>query len=312
MSFLFSMRQARVAAVLLMLLVVVTGPSLFAQEPSSPADSQAEAALTSEPDVPETDNPEAATASLSPITLLVKGGWMMVPIALVSVIVIAIGIERTLALRSSRLMPEPLVAELGRLAESSVFDPRQAYQQCQRYPSPAGRVIQALLTKVGRPHSEVEKAVGDSCQRETDNLYWNVRTLHLASSVTPLLGLLGTVWGIIQAFFVTANLPDASNKAEALAQGIYIALVTTFAGLMVAIPAAVLAHIFEGKILRSMRDIEGLAGALLPQVERYEGKLRLDKTTLESTDGRANEAATRAAQASRAQPPKPHVSAPTQ
>src|SRR5690606_8664837 len=116
----------------------------------------------------------------------------------------------------------------------------QAYQLCQRYPSAAGRVVQAMLLKVGRPHSEVEKSVSDAAQREADSLYWNVRTLHLASSVSPLLGLLGTVWGIIQAFFVTANLPYASNKAEALAQGIYIALITTFAGLMVAIPAAVL------------------------------------------------------------------------
>ncbi len=139
-----------------------------------------------------------------------------------------------------------------------------------------------MLLKVGRPHAEVETTVTNACQAESDTLYANVRTLNLAATVTPLLGLLGTVWGMIQAFFVTANLPDASNKGEALAQGIYVALVTTFAGLAVAIPAAVLAHYFEGRILRLLRQVENLAASLLPQVERYEGKLRLDKQRLES------------------------------
>ena len=87
---------------------------------------------------------------------------------------------------------------------------------------------------------------------------------------------------MIQAFYVTANLPDSANKGEALAQGIYVALVTTFAGLAIAIPAAVMAHYFEGRILRLLRHVESLAASLLPQVERYEGKLRLDKQRLES------------------------------
>src|SRR5690606_82139 len=122
-----------------------------------------------------------------------------------------------------------------------------------------------------------ERAVADASQREADSMYWHIRTLNLAANVSPLLGLLGTVWGIIQSFFVTSQMPDASNKAEALAEGIYIALITTFAGLMVAIPAAVLAHHFEGRIMRILRDIDALAMSLLPQVERYEGKLRLDR-----------------------------------
>lgn len=286
-------------------LLVATGESALAQ--TSAADLDAEAALASPPDPEPLPVGEGVDAqSVSPFSLLSKGGWLMIPILLVSIVVVAIGVERAFGLRRSRLLPEPLVRELGRLAESSVFDPHQAYQLCQRYPSAAARVVQALLLKVGRPHSEVEKSVSDAAQREADSLYWNVRTLHLASSVSPLLGLLGTVWGIIQAFFVTANLPDASNKAEALAQGIYIALITTFAGLMVAIPAAVLAHVFEGKILTLMREVEMLASSLLPQVERYEGKLRLDRTRLEGADATAADVAARAAQSIRPTVTGPH------
>lgn len=288
-------------------LVFVVGNVATAQSVPSPADVAAEEALSSPPDAPPAEAPAEVT-SVSPFSLLVKGGWMMIPILLVSIVVVAIGIERSFALRQSRMLPEPLVNQLGQLAESSVFDPRQAYKLCQEYMSPAGRVIQSMLLKVGRPHAEVERAVTDASQREADALYWPVRTLNLSANVSPLLGLLGTVWGIIQSFFVTANMPDASNKAEALAQGIYIALVTTFAGLMVAIPAAVLAHHFEGRILRVMRDIESLAASLLPQVERYEGKLRLDRQRLEGTDTSAADVATRAAQAAR--PQAPHSGAP--
>ncbi len=274
--------HAQLTAIALVVALLVAWPPTNAQD--SPADQRASEVLAGPVDVPATEAvaPRNALPAVRLFDLLTKGGWLMAPILLMSIVVVAIGIERILGLRESRVLPSRLVLELGRLADSSVFDPRKAYQLCQEYPSSASRVVRAMLLKVGRPHAEVETTVANACQAESDALYANVRTLNLAASVTPLLGLLGTVWGMIQAFFVTANLPDGSNKGEALAQGIYVALVTTFAGLAVAIPAAVLAHYFEGRILRSLRQVENLAASLLPQVERYEGKLRLDKQRLES------------------------------
>ena len=251
---------------------------------SSPADRRANAALQSEPDTPADALLPTEMPSISFFELLTRGGWLMLPIALMSLLVVAVAVERAIGLQASRVLPEELVQQLGRLAESNVFDPRQAYQFCTQQSSSASRVIQSMPLKVGRPHAEVEKTVADACQRESDLLYSHVRTLNLAATVTPLLGLLGTVWGMIQAFFVTANLPDAANKGEALAQGIYVALVTTFAGLAVAIPAAMLSHYFEGRILKLLRQIEDLSASLLPQVERYEGKLRLDRQRLEAVE----------------------------
>ncbi len=208
--------------------------------------------------------------------LLVRGGYLMIPIGFMSILVVACALERALGLRRSKVLPALLLQQLGALgARPEGFDPRLAYRLCQLYPSAASNVIRSVLLKVGRPQTEVEQALRDAEEREASRLYSNVRWLSLAAGVTPLLGLLGTVWGMIQAFFVTANLPLGVNRAEVLADGIYVALVTTFAGLSVAIPAAVMAHLFEGRIQKLFRELDEVMLGILPQLERFEGRLRL-------------------------------------
>ncbi len=220
-------------------------------------------------------------ASLNPLQLLLDGGLLMVPIALMSLVVVLFGVERALGLRRSKVIPGELVDAFGQLAGSQAgFDPRRAYRLCQQHPCAAANVIRAMLLKIGRPHAEVEHTVSEANEREAAKLYSNVRPLNLAAAVTPLIGLLGTVSGMIQAFFATANLEVGQNKGDALAEGIYVALVTTFAGLAVAIPAAVLAHFFEGRIQSLFREVDDLMFNLLPQVERYEGKLRVSRAHL--------------------------------
>ncbi len=269
-----------------LLLVGTSRPIYGQQEQPSPGDAQAEESLneqTSAERLSETasqSSDDGSSSSIPFLGLIVKGGWLMLPIGVMSVIVVMIGIERMLGLRTTRVLPQALVDGLGEMANRDTFDPRLAYRLCQKYPSAAATVIRAMLLKVGRPLSEVEHSVAEASQVEADRLYTKVRTLNLAAAISPLLGLLGTVWGMIQSFFVTANLPLGSNKGQALAEGIYVALVTTFAGLAVAIPAAVLAHLFEGRILYLIREIEQLLGSLLPQIEKYEGKLRVDQQSL--------------------------------
>ena len=238
----------------------------------------AEAALALEEPEPVAAAPAgpADFGQINLLDLLVKGGYLMIPIGVMSLIVVTFGLERWLGLRRRRVLPPRLMRGIGRLAvDPDGFDPRRAYDLCQVHPSAAGRVIKAMLLKVGRPHAEVELAVRYASQREADRLYTNVRWLSLAAGVAPLLGLLGTVWGMIQAFFATANLPTGANKAEYLAQGIYVALITTFAGLAVAIPAAVLAHLFEGRVQKLFRRLDETLTALLSQMERFEGKLKV-------------------------------------
>lgn len=225
-----------------------------------------------------TRRPRPEIESINILDLLVQGGFFMIPILLMSLLVVTFTIERMLGLRRSRVLPDELVAGLGQLGgPQGGFDPRKAYKLCQHYPSAAATVVRAMLLKIGRPHSEVEHAVSEASEREANRLYSNVRWLMLAAAVAPLLGLLGTVWGILRAFHDTTQLTPDVNKADYLAEGIYVALVTTLGGLCVAIPAAIFAHYFEGRIQTLFHQIDEMLFNLMPQVERFEGRVRFGR-----------------------------------
>lgn len=211
--------------------------------------------------------------------LFLSGGLLMWPIVAMSLVVVTFGIERLIALRRRRIVPPELVSELSTLEEGR-FDPRAAYRLCQKHPSVAGRVVQALLEKIGRALPEMERAVEVAKEREASRLYANVRPISLAVSVTPLLGLLGTVQGMIMAFMKTASPEAGANRATELAGGIYVALITTFAGLCVAIPAAMIAHYLEGRILKGFREVDDVVDGVLPQLEKFEGKGRVTPAQL--------------------------------
>jgi len=306
MSYLFHIAGGRrmvgpLACCLAILLATVVAPgsgsAARAQEPA-PAegatevdaktlDAEAEARMKALglDNMPAKDNKaakkaEVVDASKNPKSVLDyywAGGPLMHPLLLMSVVVVAFAIERFMGLMRSKVLPEELVLGLGQLANrKGGLDPRLAYRLCQKHRSTAANVIRAALLKVGRPHAEVEAAVQQAAEREAELLYKNVRPITLAVSVAPLLGLLGTVLGMIKAFAVTSE-STTGAKATELALGIYEALITTVAGLVVAIPAAMLAHYFEGRIQAIIRDVESLIETLLPQLERYEGKLRITR-----------------------------------
>ncbi len=211
--------------------------------------------------------------------LFLQGGILMWPIVAMSLVVLTFGIERFVALRRGRFVPAELRDGIAKLVAGG-FDPRKAYRLCREFPSAAADVLEAMLEKVGRPVPEIERAAELAKDREASRLYANIRPISLAVTVTPLLGLLGTVQGMIIAFYTTANLEAGANRAAELASGIYVALITTFAGLCVAIPAAMLAHWLEGRILRGFRGVDDLVGEVLPQLERYENKGRLTAAQL--------------------------------
>lgn len=245
------------------------------------AERLAEEALNAPTDQEEEAPPPVPAAKMPTINWLnmaLAGGPLMAPIFLMSIVMVLFTFERAIGLRRRKIIPPALVEALGQLSSrQGGLDPRQAYRVCQQYPSTAATVFRSVLLKVGRPHSEVEHTVSDASNREAARLYKNVRPIELSITVTPLLGLLGTVQGMILAFYKTAHLGPAMNRAEQLADGIYIALVTTFAGLVVAIPATMIAHYFEGRIQALFRDIDELLLGLLPQLERFEGKLRVHR-----------------------------------
>jgi biopolymer transport protein ExbB len=256
--------------------------------------------------VPEGEELDAALTAdgksdLNLFSLLLSGGIFMIPIGFLSVLVATFSVERAISLRRGRILPKGLVDGLSNLGSRGGFDPRQAYQLCKDYPSASANVIRAMLLKIGRPHSEVEQAVRESSNREANRLYANVRWLTFSAAVAPLLGLLGTVWGMILAFHDTTQLPVGVDKGTYLAEGIYIALVTTLAGLVVAIVGASAAHLFEARIQTLFLEVEELLFHLLPQVERYEGRVRFTKSDEPSEPERTEYAAS---------PPAPPVGSP--
>jgi biopolymer transport protein ExbB len=280
--------------------MVCAGTIALAQSPEEPAGPSAEPAPTAAASTP---TPAAEKANNrkpmdSFFVLLVKGGIFMIPILGMSILAVAMAIERAIHLRRDKIAPPELVTALGELGTSpGGFDPRKAYRICQQFPSTAATVIRAMLLKVGRPHSEVEHAVSETCQREAERLYTNVRWINLTVSVTPLIGLLGTVWGMIECFHTSSQLESGANRAQELSGGIYVALVTTLGGLMVAIPAAVVSHYFEGAIQSLMFQVEELVFNILPQVERFEGRVRFtrhqdDAEALKNGDGLPSETRT--------------------
>ena len=236
------------------------------------------------------DNPSDVTKSSEPrdtvvvhekglnlLALLWRGGWFMIPLAIMSIAVVTLAIERFFALREEKILPRAFVRELGGLSRSEQgFDPRIAFRACQIFPSAASRVLRVMLLKAGRPQSEIENAVAEASEREATRLQTTVSWLTLAAAVAPLIGLLGTVWGMIQAFYDTTQLIPGQNKAEVLAQGIYLALVTTLSGLIIAIPSAVLAHYFDNRIVGWFHKIEELAASLIPMLEPFEGQVRTE------------------------------------
>jgi biopolymer transport protein ExbB len=269
----FHTQRVLLSSLLLSSLVLAT----MALPTSAQSADQRAGQILEEP--PATDpTPAANTAaadqqSINVLELIWAARWLMLPILIMSVVVVAVGIERALALRRHQIAPPELVAQIDGLSSTSNLEPRRLVRACTAHPSALATVTQEILRKLGRPQTEVETTATHVMQRESERLYRNVRTLNLAAAVTPLMGLLGTVWGMIAAFFATANLPVGANKAESLAEGIYIALVTTAAGLVVAIPAAMLAHWLEGRIQKSFLDMEELLGQrLFPQTARLEGR----------------------------------------
>jgi biopolymer transport protein ExbB len=274
-------------AVLMLAVFLVLRPLAQAQPPEGD-EAGPSAAVVSETEPEVNGTPDPPTAPSSPVTpptglldvgnafsLAIAGGWWMVPIFALSLLMVTFAIERGLALRRSRMMPDDLVTQLGQLSGGQGgFDPRQAYRLCQQFPCAASAVIRAMLVKIGRPHSEVEHAVSEAAEREAERAYANVRWLNLCAGVAPLIGLLGTVWGMILAFYQTTLLNPGQDRATQLAQGIYVALVTTLAGLMVAIPSAVFAHFYETRIIGLFHEIDEMLFNMMPLVERYEGRVR--------------------------------------
>ena len=188
---------------------------------------------------------DANVQRLSFLEMLGKGGWFMLPLGACSLLGMAIAIERFFALRRSRVSPDGYVDQVagayGRKAETAA-----ALEYCRVNDCPVGRILAAALRRLPRGEEAVEAAIADAGAVEVAGLRRNFRLLYGVSTVAPMIGLVGTVWGMIQAFQVASS--QGLGQAEKLAEGIYIALITTFAGMLIAIPVLIFYFYFLSRI----------------------------------------------------------------
>jgi biopolymer transport protein ExbB len=191
--------------------------------------------------------PAAPIPTLSLFDMLVAGGPLMIPILLASFVMLLIVFERLISLRRGRVVPRLFVERFLLQVREGALDRQDALVRCEDDSSHIARVFAAAVRKWGKPAVEVEQAVLDEGERIANSLRRYLRVLNGVSTVSPLLGLLGTVWGMIQSFNVIATSP-AMGRAEMLAGGISVALLTTAAGLLVAIPSMIVYLYFVGRV----------------------------------------------------------------
>lgn len=209
--------------------------------------------------------PDPATTITSVWDFAVKGGIVMIPIALCSLVALALVAERLLSVRRSRVIPEGFLETLRGLVGAG--DRARGIEYCRSNPSPIARICEAGLRNWNRPLEHVEKNIADAGQREIAHLRKHMRSLSVIASIAPLLGLLGTIFGMIKAFQTVAASGEALGRTELLAEGIYEAMITTAAGLIVAIPTLVMFNFIAARIDRLVLEMDAACMELVREHE---------------------------------------------
>lgn len=214
------------------------------------------------------------------LELIKAGGLLMWPILVCSVISLAIIIERFWSLQQKRIAPKHLVAQVWQWAKVGHLDNRRI--QNLRISSPLGRILAAGLVNRAHEREVMKESIEEIGRQVAHSLDRFLNTLGTIASITPLLGLLGTVIGMIKVFAVITT--HGVGDASILAGGISEALLTTAAGLSVAIPTLMFHRYFRGKVNDLVMTMEQEA---LKMVEVMQG-LREDEYVSHETDSQTN------------------------
>jgi biopolymer transport protein ExbB len=199
----------------------------------------------------------------SMLAIFHDGGPIMYPIGLCSVILFVFVFERLVALRRGRVIPRPFVRRFLEQLREGQLDREKAIKLCEGNKSPVAEVFAAAAKKWGRTAVEVEQAILDSGERVNNQLRRHLRLMSGISQVSPLLGLLGTVIGMILSFNGISASSGASGQREMLAGGIAQALLSTAAGMLVAIPALTCYLYFVGRVDSLITEIDYLGQELV-------------------------------------------------
>ena len=192
------------------------------------------------------------------------GVWI-IPFGIATVIAIWFTTERLVVLRRGRVIPRPFVNKfLGRLEEGDL-EADEAIEACEENGSPIAQIFAHGVRKWGKPSVEVEQAIIDGGERQVAGLRKHLKLIHGIATVTPLIGLLGTVWGMYESFNKLAALGGAGRTDE-LAGGIALALITTATGLVIAIPCLIAYMYLAGRIDSLIMEMDDLAQRVVTSI----------------------------------------------
>ena len=195
-----------------------------------------------------TSAPKAGQETM--LDLIFLGGYVMIPLGICSLLAVTFFLERIIALRENKIIPDGFTGKLRELTTAKPPNLEKAFEFCVESKAPIGNAIKVAVEKWrrGRAKEDVEKSLEDAAAHEVSKMTRSLRIFRIIAAISPLLGLLGTVYGLIRAFQTVAADQKAIGKAAALAHGIYEAMVTTAAGLTIAIPTLVIYYYFQRKV----------------------------------------------------------------
>lgn len=208
------------------------------------------------------------------LELFKAGGWLMIPLFICSVISIAIIAERFWSLQSKRIAPPELVTQIWQWLKFNQVD--QSRVKALQANSPLGQILAAGLINRSSSREITKESIEDIGRHVTVALERNLNTLGTIAAISPLIGLLGTVIGMIKVFAVITA--QGVGNPETLAGGISEALITTATGLVVAIPSLIFYRYFRGKISKLVVGMEEQAMQLI-EILHGERQFDVDEET---------------------------------
>lgn len=206
---------------------------------------------------------------MSLLSVLLKGGWMMLPIFIASIIAVAIIIDRYIVIRKSSLnVPSFLVKIRGMLKKRDI---KGAMEHCVEEKTPAANIVRKGLRKYKFGHDRVKEAIETAGKQEIGKLEKGLSVLATISGIAPLLGFLGTVTGMISAFMSIEDLQGSANPAD-LAGGIWEALLTTAFGLAVGIITLGFYNYLTSRVNKLVMDMEVVTNDVIDIIEESNSK----------------------------------------
>lgn len=219
------------------------------------ADTAAQVLTTAAPSVTSVqETTEQVVKNLSIWDLTMAGGWLMIPLALLAVVSIYIFFERLFAINRANRQDKTFMDRIKDFIHRGDVD--QALKLCQDTDTPYSRMIEKGVTRIGRPMNDVLVSIENVGNMEIAKLEKGFNWLATTAAGAPMIGFLGTVIGMVQAFFQLASAGNNSN-VSILAGGIYQALVTTVAGLIVGIIALFAYNYLTSRVNKVMNKLEG-------------------------------------------------------